>query len=290
MKIVISKNVSNFVYNWAPSAGPAVCTAFMKKAATRYRDMITICKKASPEKPECVSDATWEKCGIWSCPAVMDNSEKASRNRKSEKVGPGTGSSRHSGGSRSAYAHALALEKEIGRAPDAYDCMLHMHTRKDGTFINEQARTIVASILGPCTGAVEERARAAREAREAAGDGDIDMTEIYCQVVPVVKQHLFGLGSKGADFVNLDTTARPAPVDEVRLRQRVRQELRQQFTKQMAAQDARRQERLDAHRREMEQQLQTMPRQIVEEMHRQGLMLPPLIGLLCYVFVVDSKV
>ncbi|KAL3635583.1 hypothetical protein CASFOL_020130 [Castilleja foliolosa] len=129
-------------------------------------------------KPECVSDATWEKwLAFWSRPAVMDKSEKASQNRKSEKAGPGTGSSRHSGGSRSAYAHALALENEIGR--DAYNCMLHMHTRKDGTFIDEQARIIVA--------VVEERVRAARE---AAGDGDIDMTEIYCQVVPVVKQRL----------------------------------------------------------------------------------------------------
>ncbi|KAL3635562.1 hypothetical protein CASFOL_020109 [Castilleja foliolosa] len=252
-------------FSWAPSAGPAVCTAFMKKAATRYRDMIARFKKGSPEKPECVSDATWEKwLEFWSRPEVMEKSEKASRNRNSEKAGPGTGSSRHAGGSRSAYSHSLVLEQELGHPPDAFDCMLHMHTRKDGTIIDEQARIIAA--------AVEERAR---EAREAAGDGDIDMTEIYCQVVPVVKQRLFGLGSKGADFVNAAREARPAPVDEVRLRQRVRQELRQQFTAQMAAEDARRQEQLDAHRREMEQQLQAMRRQIVEEMHRQGLMLSP---------------
>ncbi|KAL3635576.1 hypothetical protein CASFOL_020123 [Castilleja foliolosa] len=115
--------------------------------------------------------------------------------------------------------------------------------------------------------AVEEHARGARE---AARDGDIDMTEIYCQLVPVVKQRLFGTGSIAGKFVNLDTTARTAPVDMVRLRQRVRQELRQQFTAQMAAEDARRQEQLDAHRREMEQQLQTLQRQIVEEMHRQA--------------------
>ncbi|KAL3635579.1 hypothetical protein CASFOL_020126 [Castilleja foliolosa] len=155
---------ANFV-NLDSTAGPAVCTAFMKKAATRYRDMITRFKKARSE--------------------VKDKSEKASRNRKGEKAGPGTGLSRHSGGSHSAYANDLALE--IGCAPDAY-----VHTRKDGTFIDEQARMIKAA-------AVEDRARAARE---AAGDGDIDMTEIYCQVVPVVKQRLFGTGSIAADFVN----------------------------------------------------------------------------------------
>ncbi|KAL3635582.1 hypothetical protein CASFOL_020129 [Castilleja foliolosa] len=78
----------------------------MNKAATCYRDMITRFKKASPEKPECESDATWEKwLAFWSRPEVMEKSEKASRNRKSEKAGPGTGSSRHSRGSRSAYAY-----------------------------------------------------------------------------------------------------------------------------------------------------------------------------------------
>ncbi|KAL3635577.1 hypothetical protein CASFOL_020124 [Castilleja foliolosa] len=116
----------------------------MKKVATRYGDMITRFKKASPEKPECVSDATWEKwLAFWRHPEVKDKSEKASRNRKSEKVGLGTGSSRYCGGSRSAYAHALELEKE--RAPDAYDCMLHMHTMKDGTFIDEQGRIIAVT-------------------------------------------------------------------------------------------------------------------------------------------------
>ncbi|KAL3635581.1 hypothetical protein CASFOL_020128 [Castilleja foliolosa] len=70
--------------------------------------------------------------------------------------------------------------------------------------------------------AVEERARAARE---ADGDDAIDIdrdilsSRARCETAP------FGTGSKGADFVNSNSTARPAPVDEEMVRRRVRQEV-----------------------------------------------------------------
>ncbi|GFQ06675.1 hypothetical protein PHJA_002811500 [Phtheirospermum japonicum] len=253
-------------FSWPPSTGPAVCNAFMKQAAIRYKDMVSAFKKAPGNKqPGCVSPAIWDKwLAYWSLPEVIAKSEKARRNRKSEKAGPGTGCSRHSGGSRSAYSHALALEKEKGQAPNAFDCMLLIHKRKDGTFVDEQARIIAA--------AVEECARAARE---AAGDDAIDMTQIYRQVVPVVKQRLYGTGTHVEAFVDLDTTACPAPVDEATLRRQVSRELQQEFTQQMAERDACHQEQLEAHRREMEQQMQMMHAQIMAEMGRQGLLPPP---------------
>ncbi|KAL3635565.1 hypothetical protein CASFOL_020112 [Castilleja foliolosa] len=65
-------------FSWAPADGPEICTAFMKKAATRYRDMIARFKRASPEKPEYVSNATWEKwLANWNRPEVIVKSEKA---------------------------------------------------------------------------------------------------------------------------------------------------------------------------------------------------------------------
>ncbi|GFQ06674.1 hypothetical protein PHJA_002811400 [Phtheirospermum japonicum] len=251
-------------FSWAPSVGPAVCNAFMKQAALRYRDMITRFKYAPGNKrPKCVSPAIWDKwLAYWSLPEVIAKSEKARKNRKSEKAGPGTGCSRHSGGSRSARAHALALEKEKGRAPDAYECSMRIHKRKDGTFVDERARLISAS--------VEEHARAARE---VGGDDAIDMTQIYREVVAVERQRFFGTGGFAEAFVDLNSIARPAPVDEEALRRQVGRELQPQFTQQLAEQAARHQEQLDAQRRDMERRMQMMQTQLMDR--RRGLLPPP---------------
>ncbi|GFQ03080.1 hypothetical protein PHJA_002451800 [Phtheirospermum japonicum] len=248
-------------FRWDSTDEPAVWNAFMKQAAVRYRDIMTRFKNAPGcKKPDCVSQEVWEKwLAYWSRPEVIAKSEKARRNRQSEKAGPGTGCSRHSGGSRSAYAHALALEKEKGRAPDAYECSMRIHKRKDGTFVDERARMISA--------AVEEQARADRV---AAGHDNIDMTQIYVQVVGVNKQCLFGSGSNVEAYVDLGPSARPPPIDEAAVRRRVTQELQQQFTQQMAERDARLQQQLDAHWREIEQQMQAMQTQMMDELCRRG--------------------
>ncbi|GFP95204.1 hypothetical protein PHJA_001664800 [Phtheirospermum japonicum] len=69
-------------------------------------------RKAVPsdhkEKPDCVSEEVWEKWLAYrSLPEVIEKSEKSPWNRYSEKAGPDTGCSRHSGEFRSAMSMLL---------------------------------------------------------------------------------------------------------------------------------------------------------------------------------------
>ncbi|KAL3652705.1 hypothetical protein CASFOL_002386 [Castilleja foliolosa] len=253
-------------FRWNPTDDSAVRNAFMKQSALRYADLLCRFKRDSANgRPKCVSQAAWVKwLAFWSRPEVMEKSEKARRNRYTEKAGPGTGCSRHCGGSRSAHGHAAVLEKEIGRPPNAYECSLRFHKKKNGTFVDERARIVAAD--------VEERARAARE---AGGVDNVNMTQLYVDVVGVQKQRVYGVGKRVETYVDLGPGALPPPVDERTVRQQVRQELQQQFEQQMAESDARLQQQLDAHRREMEQRMEAMRAQIMEEMRRQGPLPPP---------------
>ncbi|GFQ03081.1 hypothetical protein PHJA_002451900 [Phtheirospermum japonicum] len=119
---------------------------------------------------------------------------------------------------------------------------------------------------------MQDRARADRV---VAGDDNVDMTQIYVQVVGVDKQCLFGSGSNVEAYVDLGPSACPPPIDEGAVRRRVTQELQQQFTQQMAERDARLQQQLDAHWREIEQQMQAMQTQMMDELCRRGPFPPP---------------
>ena len=95
----------------------------------------------------------------WSTPEYKQKREQAAKNRRTEKGGPGTGFSTHTGGSRSTIAHRIALvrilssifrnvpyilllkqlmnlifeyfrKKELQRPPTPYELFKKMHTKK----------------------------------------------------------------------------------------------------------------------------------------------------------------
>nr|GMD09614.1 ABC transporter B family member 11 [Ipomoea batatas] len=69
-------------------------------------------KRTSTGRPACVAEETWAIWeAYWDRPDVKAKSEQHRKNRMSEVEGPGTGCSRHTGGSRSTIKHYHKLEE-----------------------------------------------------------------------------------------------------------------------------------------------------------------------------------
>nr|GLL40098.1 uncharacterized protein LOC109179592 [Ipomoea trifida] len=82
--------------------------AFLAQASLRYADMLSKFKnkRTSTGRPACVAEETWAIWeAYWDRPDVKAKSEQQRKNRMSEVEGPGTGCSKHTGGSRSAIEH-----------------------------------------------------------------------------------------------------------------------------------------------------------------------------------------
>ncbi|KAL6524088.1 hypothetical protein OROMI_031183 [Orobanche minor] len=131
-------------------------------------------------------------CHYWDSPEAQRRSEAARASRISEPDGPGSGISKHRGGSKS--VEILAQEKCI------YSSFRSIHTKTDGTFLMQKAGKINAQVL-----------------EIAAERGhDADMSEIYLDVMDRrldKKKRMFGtctldlsLLSDGSSGSNADTT------------------------------------------------------------------------------------
>nr|GMD60471.1 uncharacterized protein LOC109149905 [Ipomoea batatas] len=95
-------------YKWDASIDRHVRKAFQAQAGIRYTDMVSKFKsnRTSTGKPACIHEDTWRIWeAYWDRPDVKAKSEQQRKNRMSEVAGPGTGCSRHTGGSRSAIEH-----------------------------------------------------------------------------------------------------------------------------------------------------------------------------------------
>ncbi|KAK9112707.1 hypothetical protein Scep_020226 [Stephania cephalantha] len=99
-------------------------------------------------------------------------SDKASHNRKNEKGGPGTGPSKHTGGTRSfrTYEDILALDKDEYDEVTPNDVFLHVHTKDhDGvTFIDSRLAHFHAKLVRWC-----------EEHTQATPDQPIDEEQLY---------------------------------------------------------------------------------------------------------------
>ncbi|XP_057788560.1 uncharacterized protein LOC131005564 [Salvia miltiorrhiza] len=90
--------------------------AWVKSARVAYKDYISNCKKVlliHKKKIDYLQpniEAAWR--AYWALPDTQARSAQASRNRRSEPGGPGTGMAIHHGGSRSALDHAEHLARE----------------------------------------------------------------------------------------------------------------------------------------------------------------------------------
>ncbi|XP_019153442.1 PREDICTED: uncharacterized protein LOC109149905 [Ipomoea nil] len=186
-------------FKWDETINSQVHKVFLTQTSTRYTDMVSKIKKnrTSSGKPEFVHEDTWRIWeAYWDRPEVKAKSEQQRKNRMSEVAGPGTGCSRHTGGSRSSIEHFHTLRNELQKEPNLFECFTHTHKKKDGTFVDERSKKIADEI----------QARRDAIMQEAEGSTDppvIDMSQMYVDVVGgVKKQRIYGLGTKSSAFIS----------------------------------------------------------------------------------------
>ena len=95
--------------NWDDSNDASVKRMFYRVAGKRYGDWL--CKmRIEGKKEEHIPEDVWESWQQhWNTPEYKKKREQAAKNRRTEKGGPGTGLSTHTGGSRSTIQHCIAL-------------------------------------------------------------------------------------------------------------------------------------------------------------------------------------
>nr|GLL16342.1 uncharacterized protein LOC109149905 [Ipomoea trifida] len=194
-------------YKWDASIDRHVRKAFQAQAGIRYTDMVSKFKsnRTSTGKPACIHEDTWRIWeAYWDRPDVKAKSEQQRKNRMSEVAGPGTGCSRHTGGSRSAIEHYHKLRDELQKEPNLFECFEHMHKKKNGAFVDERSKKIAEEI----------QARHDAATQEVEGSTEppvINMSQLYVDVVGgVKKQRIYGLGTKASSFINSNSCSSSA--------------------------------------------------------------------------------
>ncbi|KAH6777727.1 hypothetical protein C2S51_009039 [Perilla frutescens var. frutescens] len=155
-------------FTWEPYLESVVHEKWGKRAATRYKDLVHNFK-------------------------IKEKLEKAKRNRLSEPDGPGTGISKHKGGSRCADEHILGLAKEKGVSVEevsTWDLFLRLHSGKDGEFTEGKSERLATEVRAR----VEELSQT--QSTDSVEGGDIDMSSLYVDVLGrTEKRRVFGLGN-----------------------------------------------------------------------------------------------
>ncbi|XP_057779778.1 uncharacterized protein LOC130998375 [Salvia miltiorrhiza] len=185
-------------FAWSPEDELLVMAMWEQKASKRYSDMMSDYKrklKASTDKGREMDRPLWMSAefwtglqAYWSQEAVQAVSQRARANRMSEPDGPGTGISRHVGGSQSTRILQQSLSLETGLPPAAqnYSTFLRLHMREDGTFLSPRDERLDAEIH-----------------RIAVETGREDrLPEIYLEVVRPDRSRLYGTGSAGRSQVS----------------------------------------------------------------------------------------
>ncbi|XP_019154657.1 PREDICTED: uncharacterized protein LOC109151194 [Ipomoea nil] len=217
-------------------------------------------KRTSAWKPECVHEDTWRIWeAYWDRPEVKAKSEQARKNRMSDVAGPGTGCSRHTGGSRSSIEHFHALRATLQKDPDPYECFEHTHKKKDGTFDEIQARRDAAIL-------------------EAEGSNEppvINMSQLYVDVVGgVKKQRIYGLGTKSFAFItenNCSSSSATSQLQQESMKEMVNQQLETMRVEMEAKLQGEMEAKLQAERTQMQAQIASL----MDELRRNGMLSTP---------------
>ncbi|KAK9139882.1 hypothetical protein Scep_009563 [Stephania cephalantha] len=147
-----------------PSIDEAIVrAAYDSKACVRYGALMHEIR-ALGVRPNFITNEAWNRYReYWANVDFKARSEKASKNRKNEKGGPGTSPSKHIGGTRSfrTYEDVLALDRDENDEVTPNDVFLHVHIKDhDGvTFIDNRLARFHVS------GAREEHTRLHRTSR-----------------------------------------------------------------------------------------------------------------------------
>ncbi|KAL6550610.1 hypothetical protein OROMI_021098 [Orobanche minor] len=194
-------------FSWPPSWEDDVYRMWESRARIRYRDYIHDMKVLRTAgdlgRPDYCSEEMWTGlCQYWDSPEAQRRSEAARASRMSEPDGPGSGISKHRGGSKSVeiLAQEMAAKEGIPAEKCIYSSFKSIHTKKDGTFLTQKAGKINAQVM-----------------EIAAERGpDADLSEIYLDVMGRhldKKKRMFGTGTLGLSLLsdgssgsNADTT------------------------------------------------------------------------------------
>nr|GMC46880.1 uncharacterized protein LOC109179592 [Ipomoea batatas] len=166
-------------YKWDESIEAQVRKVFLAQAGLRYADMLSKfkTKRTSTRRLDCVAEETWAIWeAYWDRPDVKAKSEQQRKNKMSEVEGPGTGCSKHTGGSRSAIEHYHKLRDELQKEPNLFVCFEQMHKKKDGMFVDERSKRIAGEIQA-------RHDAATQEAEGSTESPNLDMSQLYVDVV-----------------------------------------------------------------------------------------------------------
>nr|GME03147.1 uncharacterized protein LOC109149905 [Ipomoea batatas] len=260
-------------YKWDASIDRHVRKAFLAQAGIRYTVMVSKFKsnRTLTGKPACIHEDTWRIWeAYWERPDVKAKSEQQGKNRMSEVAGPGTGCSRHTGGSRYAIEHYHKLREELQKEPNLFECFEHMHKKKNGAFIDERSKKIVEEI----------QARHDAATQEVEGSTEppvINMSQLYVDVVGgVKKQRIYGLGTKASSFINDNSCSSSATSqfhqDTMKeMLDTMRVEMEAQMEAKLEAERTQMQAKLQAERTEMQTQMQAQIASLMDELRRNGI-------------------
>ncbi|KAK9158450.1 hypothetical protein Scep_005024 [Stephania cephalantha] len=177
-------------FRWDPSINEAILkAAYDAKACVRYGTLMHELR-ALGVMLNFVTDEAWNKYrDYWASADFRASSEKASHNRKSEKCGPGTGPSKHTGGTPffRTYEDILALDKDEDDEVTPNYVFLHVYTKDHNgvTFIDSRSAQFHAKLV-----------RRRDEHTQATPNQPIDEEQLYYDAAGVCpKGRVYGLKS-----------------------------------------------------------------------------------------------
>ncbi|KAH6777723.1 hypothetical protein C2S51_009035 [Perilla frutescens var. frutescens] len=181
-------------FAWPPEWETEVYQVWEAKARVRYSGWLNdMKKKRNNGKPPWINLETWNGlCSYWDTPEVIDRSTKARQNRMSEPDGPGTGISKHRGGSRPVrrLVEDMATQKGISHTQCVYETFRSIHVKKDGTY------------LTPKDAKIDDRVN---DLVAQEGEG-ADINKIFMRVSKemqkVKRPRVYGMGSMGSSFIS----------------------------------------------------------------------------------------
>ncbi|XP_019257782.1 PREDICTED: uncharacterized protein LOC109235999 [Nicotiana attenuata] len=156
------------------------------------------------------SEHIWESWQAhWSSEKWLEKSRVATQNRCSETGGPGTGPSKHTGGSRSTVEHTIKLAIELHRPANSWDIFKKLHKRKDGNFVDTKSKTVGDKMEVAMATAILSSSDDSQKFQNA------DINRLNLDVVGgEKKRRVYGLGSQAATLYQgcNSATSRHLPV------------------------------------------------------------------------------
>ncbi|KAK9154998.1 hypothetical protein Sjap_002478 [Stephania japonica] len=163
--------------------------AYDKLAGIRYTALMHKLKKKRVQ-PVYVIDEAWRRyLEYWESEDFLARSSQATENRNTEVEGPGTGPSKHSGGSVSFVTTQERLNDSSETPPTVNELYLHLHTVNHDrmTFIDTRSERFYDRLQRRC-----------RELTCATPDQSVDDEAVYLNVAgECPKGRVYGLGSLG---------------------------------------------------------------------------------------------